>query len=137
MKKLFTLWFLVIPMGMMITSCTVDNVEPRYDERDRLVGYYEVEEYSDTYRDFTYYTMRISKSPYYNEIYLDNFYAANIRVRAVLEYDRIRIPFQIVDGYEVDGTGTFYGSEINFTYRVKDRYSNSYTDFCETRAWPD
>ena len=69
-----------------------------------------------------------------NEIYLNNFYAAGISVRATLDYNQIYIPFQVLDGYEVEGTGTVYGNEINFTYRVKDLYSNSYADFCETIA---
>ena len=127
----------LIPMGIGLTACTDDYIEPRYDERDRVVGYYDVEEYSETYHDVSYYSIRILKSGYYNEIYLDNFYASDIRVYAVLEYGRIRIPFQVVDGFEVEGSGTVYGNEIRFNYRVKDRYTNSYTDFCETKAWLD
>jgi hypothetical protein len=30
--------------------------------------------------------------------------------------------------------GTIYGNEIEWSYRVKDRYSDSHTDFCETLA---
>lgn len=126
-----------LPIAIGITGCTVDYVEPRYDERDRIVGYYDVEEFSETYNDITYYSMRISKSGYSREIYLHNFYAADIRIYAVLEFDKIRIPFQVVDGYEVEGVGTIYGSEIQLSYRVKDRYSNTATDFCKTTARMD
>src|SRR5688572_11989974 len=129
MKRLILLFVPVV----LLTSCYFEEVQPRYDDRDRIVGYYDVEEYSETYHDITYYSMKISKSGYYNEIYLNNFYAADIRVYATVDYNTIRIPFQVVDGYEVEGTGTVYGSEINFNYRVKDLYSNSYTDFCETK----
>jgi hypothetical protein len=131
MKTCILLFF----SAFMISSCTFYEVEPRYDERDRIVGYYEVEEYSETYDDYTLYDMRISKSGYHREIYFHNFYAADIRVYAKLEYDRITIPFQVVDGYEVEGVGTLYGNELSLSYRVKDVYNNSRTDFCETKAW--
>jgi hypothetical protein len=39
---------------LIATSCSFYEVEPRYDDRNRFVGYYDVEEYSATYRDFTY-----------------------------------------------------------------------------------
>ena len=130
MKRLI---LLLVP-AVLLTSCYFEEVQPRYDDRDRVVGWYDMEEYSETYNDMTYYSIKISKSNFYNEIYLDNFYAADIRVYAVLDYNNIRIPFQTVNGYEVEGTGTVHGSEISFNYRVKDLYGNSHADFCETRA---
>jgi len=131
MKRLIPFVLLVV----ILSSCYVDAVEPRYDERNRIVGYYEVEEYSETFHDFTYYSMRISKSGYYNEVYLHNFYAADITVYATLNYDRITIPFQMVDGFEVEGTGSIYGGELTLNYRVKDVYNNTRADYCETTAW--
>jgi hypothetical protein len=118
-------------------ACTVETVEPRYDPRDKIVGYYEVEEFSKTYNDITHYSIHIYKSGYYGEVFLDNFYAADLRVYAILDYDRITIPFQIVDGYEIDGAGSIHGNELDLNYRVKDRYNNSRTDYCETTAWFD
>jgi hypothetical protein len=122
-------------VALSFSACTIENVEPRFDPRDRIVGHYEVEEYSETYRDFTYYSLHISKSGYSNEIWLDNFYAADISVYAVLNHDRITIPYQVKDGYEIEGVGTIYGNEIDLNYSVRDRYNNSRTDFCETKAW--
>jgi hypothetical protein len=120
---------------MVATSCTFYDVEPRYDSRDKFVGYYDVEEYSETYNEITYYEMRISKSRYSHEIYLDNFYGSEIRVFATVSFDDIRIPFQIVDGYEIEGSGTLYHNELNLTYRVKDTFDHSVADYCETVAW--
>jgi hypothetical protein len=120
--------------ALTLTSCYVESVEPRYDARDRIVGNYEVEEYSETYNDFTYYSLYISKSRYVDEIFLDNFYGTEISVHATLAYDKITIPFQVVNGYEIDGVGTIYGNEIELSYRVKDRYNNTRADFCETKA---
>lgn len=121
-------------LALFVSSCYVETVEPRYDPRDRVLGYYDVEEYSQTYNDYTYYSMRISKSGYDREVYLHNFYAVDIDVYAVLDYDKITIPFQIVDGYEIEGVGTVYGNELNFNYSVRDRRSNTRKDFCETIA---
>lgn len=122
--------------ALMLTSCFYDeSVDTRYDYRDNVVGYYEVEEYSQTFDDMTYYDIDITRSSRWDEIWIGNFYAADISVYAVVTYDRIRIPFQTVDGYEVEGSGIVRGNRIDFTYSVKDRYSHSVTDFCETTAW--
>jgi hypothetical protein len=131
MKRLMIFAFI----ALMFSACTIEHIEPRYDARDRIVGYYDVEEYSKTYHDYTYYDLHISRSAYDDrEIYLNNFYASDLRVLAVLNQDRITIPFQVVDGYEIEGVGTVHGNEIDFDYSVKDRYNHSYTDFCETTA---
>ena len=119
----------------LASSCTFYDVEPRYDSRDKFVGYYDVEEFSETYNDITYYEMRISRSRYDREVYLDNFYASDLRVYAIVTFDDIRIPFQVVDGYEIEGSGTLYHDELNLSYRVKDIYDNSVADYCETVAW--
>lgn len=131
MKKL-------IPFAALIfiaSSCTFYDVEPRYDSRNKFVGYYDVEEYSETFNDMTYYEIRISKSRYDREIYIDNFYAADLRVYAIVSFDDIRIPFQVVDGYEIEGTGTLEHRELILNYRVFDLYNNTMADYCETVAW--
>lgn len=131
MKKLIVFGALIV----VAASCTFYDVEPRYDSRDRFVGYYDVEEYSETYNETTHYEMHISRSRYSNEVHIDNFYAANIRVYATVSFNDIRIPFQIVDGYEIEGSGTLYRDELNLTYRVKDTFGDSIADYCETVAW--
>ena len=125
----------VVIVALIVASCDYYDSEPRYDARDKVVGRYDVEEYSETYNQITSYTIYVRKTGYSREIYIDNFYASNIRVYAYLDYDRITIPYQITDGYEVEGAGTVFGSSINMHYRVKDTYANSYSDFCETNAW--
>ena len=131
MKKLILFTALI----MIFASCNYYDVEPKYDHRAKFVGYYDVEEFSETYKDVTYYEMRISRSRYENEVYLHNFYAADLRVYARVSYDDIRIPFQVVDGFEIEGSGTLFHNELNLTYRVKDLYDNSISDYCETVAW--
>jgi hypothetical protein len=131
MKKLIALSF----TAFLLTSCYIDSIESRYDSRDRITGSYEVEEYSETYDDYTYYSFRVSKSSYRDEVYFNNFYGADIRIYAVVSNDRITIPFQEENGYEIEGVGTIRGSEIHLSYTVKDLYDHSYTDYCETVAW--
>lgn len=131
MKKLILFTSLMV----VLASCNYYDVEPRYDHRDKFVGYYDVEEYSETYDDITYYEMRISRSPYIDEVYLHNFYASDLRVYARVTYDDIRIPFQVVNGFEIEGSGRIFRDELNLTYRVKDLYDNSISDYCETVAW--
>lgn len=131
MKKLIPF----VAVAVFASACNFYDVEPRYDYRDRFVGYYDVEEFSQTYGETTYYDMHISKSHFDDEIYLDNFYAADIRVYAIVSFDEVRIPFQNVDGYEIEGSGSVYHGELSLTYRVKDTYNHSVTDYCETMAW--
>ena len=124
-----------LPLLLLVTSCDVYVAEPRYDARDKVIGSYDAEEYSETYNDITTYSLYIRKSGYSREITIDNFYASNIRIYAFLDYDRITIPFQVVDGFEVEGTGVFYGGSITLRYRIKDTYTNSFSDFCSVEAW--
>jgi hypothetical protein len=118
-----------------LSACEVTVVEPVYDYRDNVLGAYAMDEYSETYNEILYYSIRISKSyETSDEIYIDNFYNADIRVYGYFDNYRITIPYQVVDGYEIEGVGTKSGSAINFSYRVKDRYNNYRSDFCQTNA---
>jgi hypothetical protein len=127
----------VLPI-MLLSGCDINIIEPVYDSRDNVTGHYDVEEYSETYNDMTYYSLRISKSSYSNrEVYLHNFYAVDIRVYATLDYDKIRIPYQVVDGYEVEGVGTLNGDELTLSYRIKDLHGYTHSDFCESVARRD
>ena len=131
MKKLIYLFLLI-----GLSSCEFYYLEPVYRERERILGSYDVEEYSETYNDYTHYSIWIDKSySHSNEIYIENFYGADIRVYATISYDRITIPRQVVNGYEIEGVGTVYGDEIDFSYSVRDLYSGTRTDFCEATAW--
>lgn len=132
MKKLIYAAFLLT----FLASCDIIVVEPQIDYRDQLVGYYDVEEYSNTYNDYVYYSIDITRDGRYgNDIYIHNFYGADIDVRAYVDYHQITIPYQVVNGYEIEGVGSVHGGEISFDYSVKDLYQNSARDFCE--AWAE
>jgi len=119
---------------IMLTSCEFYYLEPAYDSRARVVGSHDVEEYSETFNDYTDYSIYIGRSGS-SEIYLDNFYGVDIRVYAMLSNDKIDIYRQVVDGYEIEGVGTVYSNEIQFNYRVKDLVTGVRTDYCEATAW--
>jgi hypothetical protein len=130
---------MAVSLIAVMASCDIMVVEPRYDYRDQMVGYYDMEEYSETYNDYTYYSVRISKDTYSRRtIYLNNFYGANVQVYAYVDYSKITIPYQVVNGYEIEGVGTLQGSDLSLNYRVKDLYHHSVSDFCNTwgeRDW--
>ena len=134
MKALFSL----LLASFSLVSCVDYDTETRHDFRDRMVGRYEVEEFSDTYREYVYYNMYVSKDYGTRDgLVFDDFYAEDVRVYAYVNNDYIDIPFQITDGFEIEGHGTYYRGELQLYYSVKDRYSNSFTDYCETIAYAD
>ena len=128
----------LIAMIVLMSSCNLMIIEPVYDDRDRLTGSYRIEEHSQTYNDYTRFSIYIRKSGIYDEVVIENFYNTSLVVRASVAYDKIYISRQIVNGYEIEGVGTYYGDEIEFSYRVRDTYSyNRPTDFCNATAWID
>jgi hypothetical protein len=125
----------VIIAALLLTtlaSCEFNIIEPRYDYRDRVTGFYDVEEYSETYNDYHYYSINVTKYSSSRTVYLNNFYDADLSVYAYVDGDKLTIPLQIVDGYEIEGVGTIHSSDMSMSYRVKDLYNNIRTDFCET-----
>jgi hypothetical protein len=125
----------IVLFALTATACNLYVVEPQIDRRDRVVGYYIVDEYSHTYNDNSVYSVRISKSGIsYDAVNIDNFYASGVRVKAYLNYDRITIPYQVVDGFEIEGVGTIFGDGISLTYKVTDLYKLTPTDFCDSEA---
>lgn len=125
----------MLAMVLFLTSCEI-IIEPVFDDRDRLVGSYRVEEYSQTFNDYSEFTIYIRKAGGYNSnVIVENFYNANLDVRAEVVNGKIYISKQYVDGYEVEGVGTVYFDEIRFSYRVRDTYYYKPTDFCEATAW--
>ena len=130
MKKLTYIF-----LFFLISACEVIIVEP-YDPRERIVGRYQVEEYSETYDEFFLFDIRISSLTNDGEtIRIHNFYDVGISVTAYFYEDYIEIPFQVIGDYEVSGHGDFVDGEIVFSYRVYDRYYGGYADYCYATAW--
>lgn len=122
-----------------LTSCDVymfDTERPSRS-RDRIVGGHYAEEYSETYHEYYEYNVWISNGNRGNEVYIENLYMDGLSIYATVSYDAINIPFQVIDGYEIEGAGTIYGDQITLNYYVRDRYENTRKDFCEATLWRD
>ncbi|QOI97494.1 MAG: hypothetical protein HRU69_08325 [Flammeovirgaceae bacterium] len=128
--------FIAVLTGL--SACEFYYYDPYSNPVSRLTGRYSVSEYSETYNAWYNYTIWIEPTGYNTqEVRVDNFYDAGMRVYATVSYNKITIWRQTVNGYTVEGTGTVYGDEISFTYSVRDNRTNSRTDFCEATAWRD
>jgi hypothetical protein len=137
MKKLGFLFILAAIVSACGDYYEGNNyVQPRNDIRDRVVGSYDVEEFSNTYNDYVYYNINVWKDSYSSDVvYIDDFYVENLRIKAIVNSDRISIPYQVIQGYEVEGNGHVYRDELQLNYSVRDLHSNAFTDYCDTRAY--
>ncbi|MEJ0033018.1 MAG: hypothetical protein WDO15_22890 [Bacteroidota bacterium] len=129
MKTLVSVFAILI----FATSCDFYYVEPvpviPYDPRDQFTGSYGVHEYSSTYDEYWDYNLQIYKNQF--DITIDNFYNTGLRVNAHVNGNALYIPWQIVDGYELQGDGSVQGGSIIIDYKIRDTYTaNSAWDFC-------
>jgi hypothetical protein len=125
-------------MLVTLSSCYLDAFEEQthsYNYRNEIVGRYDIDEYSDTYHEYTYYSVSISEGYGRREIYINNFYGQGLGVVAYVDGSQIEIPFQVVDGFEIEGIGLYRHNKIEFHYSVSDRYNHGYTDYCDTEAF--
>jgi hypothetical protein len=130
MKKLFFVSMLVL----MAAGCDID-VEPRYDPAVRVTGSYQVEEYSLTYDEYTSYDIRIYQNGY-NRVLISNFYGIDIDVDAEVRGNVLIIPFQVREGYEIEGRATIDINELHFSYSVRDTYEyRGPRNYCDAEAW--
>lgn len=131
--------FLLLIALIALASCDVYMVDTErpYRSRDRIIGSHYNEEYSQTYHEYYEYDVWISSGTRPNEVYIENLYTEGLSVYATVSYDAITIPYQIIDGYEIEGAGTIYNDQISLNYYVRDRYSNTVKDFCEATLWND
>jgi hypothetical protein len=120
-------------MSVALMACDLALMEPGYDERNYITGSYWVEEYSHTYNSYARFPVTIRKAGY-GEVRIDNFYDVNISVQAHYDNGKIYIYRQVVNGYEVEGVGTVYGNDIEFSYKVRDTYTYKPVDFCHAKA---
>ena len=132
MKRILLLSMVVLAAS----ACEIIVVEPSYDFRDDVVGIWEMDEYSETYNLNAFYDIRITKNfstP--DEVFIHNFYDVDISVIGFVDGSKLVIPLQIVNGYEIEGVGTFRGDRITFTYSVFDDLNGGWTDYCTAIAW--
>lgn len=137
MKRLTLLAILSI---VILSSCEItvyDEHPVIIDERDKFLGSYQMEEFSDTYDMYSNFNIYISKSPYDVDIlFISNFYASDIEVIAIVQGDRLVLPLQEVNAYEIEGEGRYRGGEISFDYVVRDLTRHHIiNDYCSAIAF--
>lgn len=140
MKAMKTRILLAIAIVGLLSSCeiSIHSEEPIIvDERNKFIGNYQIEEYSDTYDMITEYSISIVKSAYDPEIiFIRNFYGVDIEVLAEVRADYLFIPLQEVNGYEIEGEGWYDHHEITLDYTVRDLHQyRVVNDFCTATAW--
>jgi len=129
--------FLLVLISLASCETYIIESERPVRMRDRILGDHYAEDYSETYHEYYEYNVWIAAGNRSNEIYIDNLYMDGLSVYATVYGDMITIPFQVIDGYEVEGAGTIYSDQISLNYYVRDRYENTIKDFCEATLWRD
>src|SRR5262245_44263817 len=102
--------FIPFALFFLLTSCDID-IEPGYDPADRVTGTYWVEEYSSTFDEFTEFQIRIYKNGY-GRVQITNFYGVDVTVNADVRGNELYIPFQVRDGYEIEGRASISGGRL-------------------------
>ena len=126
---------------LLLGACEIIVEEPYYHKH--LDGNYAVEEYSEIEAAVFYYDVHIRRSTFdRSKIIITNLYETSLRVKATLhnQEEKIRIPYQVVDGFAFEGVGTIFGEdEISISYSVHDLRGHShFTDYLQlngAKSW--
>lgn len=134
MKKALLFFILILLAGCELY---IYEEPVPWDDRDYFIGEYRVEEFSETTGSIYNYDIRIRKAWNNNrEIKIKNFYGIGLNVIAIVDGNRLTIPLQEEDGYEIEGTGRVYGDKLVLTFMARDLYElPTYTDFVSAEGW--
>ncbi|MEN8249345.1 MAG: hypothetical protein ABFS32_10475 [Bacteroidota bacterium] len=122
-----------------LASCDIYLIEEPvpWDDRDMFIGDYRVEEYSQTTDRVFVYDITVEKA--WNrdkEIRIRNFYGVGLDVYGLVNGERLTIPLQEVDGYEIEGTGKVRGEKLELTFVARDLYERPvFADFVDAEGW--
>jgi len=123
-----------------LTSCEIiiHNEEPIFfDQRDKFTGSFRLEEVSNTYNEIAEYSISIYKSSHDTDVvFIRNFYGVNIEAMAIVRGDKLILPLQEIDGYEIEGEVWYHIGELEFDYVVRDITRHQIiNDYCTAVAW--
>lgn len=136
-----TLFYISIAIsGLLITSCASDKKDdpsapsPSTDNRDKFVGYWNVNENSATAGTNTHTVNIVKSSSNSNEIQLNNFSSLSVSARASINNNIITIPYQQLGSIGfTQGSGTLTSAtsiSMNYTTTIstnRDSCSAIYT----------
>ena len=72
-----------------------------------------------------------------DEVKISNFYGSDLTVRGYIANNRITIPLQQTEGYEIEGTGKMINGRLQITFFARDIFSYpTFTDFVDMEGWP-
>ena len=139
MKNIYNFSIYLVLGILFLSGCELNIESPFiFDERNKFVGKYEVEEYSENTSLTLIYDIRIQKSRYPDNIILiSNFYDADIEVIGEVNEDRFSIPPQRVGFREIEGRGTWFGGgEISMIFTVREiEIGPDFVDFLSCSTW--
>lgn len=127
---------------LALSSCEVIVVEEpthvvHVDPRDRFLGVFDIEEYSETFDSYSIYhidIVAVHGEPL--TILLRNFYGAGVDVIADVEGDYLYIPHQEVGGFHIEGQGVISGHKLDMSYSVHDHFAHhDIIDYCHSVGW--
>ncbi|MCB0494559.1 MAG: hypothetical protein KDC79_00360 [Cyclobacteriaceae bacterium] len=120
-------------------SCQIifyDDDPSYWDDRDLIVGFYKVDEYSETTDEYFNYEIDIVKSCCNdNEVLIRNFYDVDLEVYGYFSGYKLTIPRQYIGRYEIEGTGRMENSHLNMSYVVRNPDVYPASDFLSATAW--
>ena len=123
----------------LLASCELYIYEEPvpWDDRDMFVGHYHMEEYSQTTGRIDTYNITVDKAwNRAHEVRIRNFYGIGLKVYGIVDGNRLTIPLQVVDGFEIEGTGRVVGDRLNLSFIARDLYDvPTYTDFVDAEGW--
>lgn len=116
--KAFTLKTILLAATLAIILSSCEKTE--YDERNRFVGRYNVEEYySAPLNSFANFESRIKKSETHDdEIIITNFYDTGYEVFAIVTGSKIYIDPQTIGIYTFEGLGSLSNNVLTIGYDV-------------------
>lgn len=116
-----TIKIFVILGIILLSGCELLYEEEPDDNIDQIVGFYEVDEWSETLGAQSFFEISVYRnSTRSGKLYFENFYNAGIEVFGEVNGYKIQIPLQQVGRYEIEGMGSFYDGELTMTYSVQN-----------------
>lgn len=128
-SKIKSLLFTAAAAISLFTSCAPDNDNNLLDDRDKFTGSWTVQD-SGSVSGASTYTVTIDKAGG-DTLKMFNFYAlgSSIYTYAVVSGTSIVVPGQVVDGIQLNGSGTYSNDKFSIAYSAPTLGDNGTAKF--------